>query len=200
MPNATITALLACLALTACGGEGNGDGANRGPSSEAETETEAGAESDKTFEGDGYSFSYPANWEERDPGMGFRFGTPTSETYIGLNNTDLLGVLRAESPVPITDANVDDYTLEFAAAALDLFAGNGGEMLQGPVRVTAGGLPGLRFEGWLNNVDDVRVESRVIWLFEKKTQYFMNCQYTPEHAKEMKQGCDQVEESFQVAQ
>ena len=45
-----------------------------------------------------------------------------------------------------------------------------------------------------------RVESRVnlLLLFDGATEYFLNCQYTPSGAEEMKQGCDQVVESFQV--
>jgi hypothetical protein len=193
---ATITAFLTCLALAACGGEGNGDGR---PSGEADTEAEARAERDKTFADDGYSFSYPANWEEHNPAVRFEGGaTPTSETYIGLSNTDLLGVLANKGPVSITDSNLDSYIPDLATLAFEIFTANGGDLLRGPERVTVGGLPGLRSIGWLLNIDDVRVESRFTWLFDRTTQYSMNCQYTPAHAEEMKRGCDQVERTFQV--
>lgn len=68
----------------------------------------------------------------------------------------------------------------------------------GPTSVTIDGLPGLSWEGSLVNVDGVTVQSRFTSLWDGSTEYWMNCQFTPEHAEEMKRGCDQVEESFQV--
>jgi hypothetical protein len=35
-------------------------------------------------------------------------------------------------------------------------------------------------------------------MYDGKTEYFINCQFAPEAAEEMKQGCEQVAESFQV--
>jgi hypothetical protein len=200
VPKGTITALLACLALTACGGEGNGDEAEGGSSSEAETETEARAESDKTFEGAGYSFNYPAHWKEQHPVVGSGTGTPTAETYIGLDKTNVLGVVVGPGGVSITEANLADYEIDFAATVGEQFILNGGQMTKGAIRAPVNGLPGLAFEGWLINPDGVRVESRPSFIFDGTTQYFMNCQFTAEHAEEMKQGCQQVKESFQVAQ
>ena len=34
--------------------------------------------------------------------------------------------------------------------------------------------------------------------FDGRTEYFLDCEFTPERADEMKQGCEQAVESFHV--
>jgi hypothetical protein len=64
--------------------------------------------------------------------------------------------------------------------------------------VTIDGLPGLRFEASGLDPEGVRVQSRLIFVFDGRTVYALNCQFTPETAEEMKRGCEQVVESLQV--
>jgi hypothetical protein len=73
-----------------------------------------------------------------------------------------------------------------------------GTLTAGPTRVTVGGLPGYSFEGSAVNQDGVRVQQRLITVFEGTTQYVLNCQFAPEAAEEMKRGCDLVVDSFHV--
>jgi hypothetical protein len=159
---------------------------------EAQTRPSRAAKT-KTFEGDGYSFTYPGDWDEQKPDLGTEVGTATSSTRIGLNTTNFLGVVAVGLPASASVAEITDATL---ASARELIEKNGGQVTAGPIPITIGGLLGFRYEGWLITEEGVRVQSRLTWAVDDTHQYFMNCQFTPEHAEEMKRGCDQVEKSF----
>jgi hypothetical protein len=64
--------------------------------------------------------------------------------------------------------------------------------------VTVGGLPGRSFEGSLVSSNGVHVQARLTFAFDGRTEYLLNCEFTPEGAEEMKRGCTQAVESFQV--
>lgn len=203
MPRVTLTVvLLAPLVLTACSGDGDGNGASggagRGESVAGTGIAETEAQAIKTFEGDGYSFSYPEAWQERHPDVGFVVGTPLSETYVGLDDTNILSVVVANGPVSITETNIDDYEPEFLALVSETFAQQGGEVTGGPRQVSVDGLPGVEFEGWVLNVEGIRVDSRLTVAFDGTKQYSMNCQFRPAREDDMMRGCDQVKESFQA--
>jgi hypothetical protein len=174
-------ALAAFLAATpGCGG-GNGAG-------------------DKTYEGDGYSFTYPGEWDEGETGEGSAQAGQaiSSVAFAPGEGADLLNVEVYRVGVSVTEANIDQLSGELAHQVDELLQQADGRLTGGPIRVTLGGLPGFRFDGSLVSVDGVRVQSRLIFVFDGGTEYFLNCQFTPESAAEMKRGCDQVVKSFQV--
>jgi PsbP len=180
----TLVAFLLAAALVAsagCGGGGSGDG-------------------DKTYEGDAFSFTYPQEWDEREGEARFtRPGQQATSVYFGpAEGANVLGLDVGRVGVSITEANVDEISDQFAAELDQTFRQAQGGITKGPTRLTVGGLPALRFEGSSLNPDDVRVRSQVTAVFNGVTQYFLNCQFTPEGAEEMQRGCDQVVESFQV--
>jgi hypothetical protein len=61
------------------------------------------------------------------------------------------------------------------------------------------GLLAIRLEATAINVDGVQTKSHVVLVYDGKTEYYLNCQYTPDGATEMKAGCDQAVASFQVS-
>jgi PsbP len=176
-----VTCVLAASLVTAAGcGGGNGD---------------------DTFEGDGYSFTYPEEWIELEPGeaRGHAGGEAISTTAVGPDEgADVLFVDVYRLRLRVTERIFDEVTRELAAVFAQAFSQAGGRITAGPTRVTVDGLPALRLEGFALSPDDVRVQSRVTAVFDGMTEYALNCQYTPEGAEEMERGCDQVFESFQV--
>ena len=48
------------------------------------------------------------------------------------------------------------------------------------------------------NSDGVPVQTWLTYAFDGRTQYVLDCEFTPERAEEMKRGCEQVVGSFQV--
>jgi hypothetical protein len=179
----TIVASLIVAAAVAAAGCGGGDGAGSG---------------DKTFEGDGYSFTYPGEWDEQEPEAREEGGDTISSAYVGEDNTDVLGVFLYRLRVSITKNNLNVYADDITNQMKETYEHLDGRLIAGPSRVTMDGLPGFRYLGSLVNVDGVRVQARVTRVFDGMTEYYLYCQFTSERAEAMKRGCDQVVESFQV--
>lgn len=174
----TISAVaLVCLALAACGGGGGGG--------------------DKTFEGDGFSFTYPEDWEESD--FDVQFGEQATTAALSPEaGANILLVGAGRQNVPVTEENIDGLSDAFAAQVDQEARKLRGKVTSGPSRMTVGGLPALSFEVSAVNQSGTHTQSQLLLIFDGRTQYFLNCQYTPSGADEMKQGCDQAVESFQA--
>jgi len=157
-------ALLACIALGACGGGGSGD---------------------KTFEREGVSFTYPADWEEREigevtPGAAFITAFAPGE---GLNG--LIFEINEGGP-PVDESNIDAVA-EDVAGALQ-------ESTEGPNRLTVDGLPALRIVSHPQS----GLARQITSVFDGTTAYVFDCGFTPERSDEMQRGCSQALESFKV--
>jgi PsbP len=194
VPKVAIGALVfACLALAACGGgdSGNGDGGS---------ETDGGVATgggEKTFEGDGYSFSYPAEWAGSEP-MSVGGGAFTVAIIPVREGTDGVYVTVSPGTRSVTADNFDrlrDDIIGFVEATI---AQDQGQLTSEPTRATLDGLPALRFEGTVVTVHGDTARFRATTAFDGPTVYHINCQAVPAGADEVNQGCDQVLESFQV--
>jgi hypothetical protein len=170
---------LACVVLSGCGG-GGGDGT-----------------AEKTFDGDGYTFTYPGGWEERDVsaagGEGGRviaLGPP--------EGADILAVGASLLDISVTDENLAEYSRDLVSETDEVFREAGGGVTTSAERTTLAGLPALRFDATATNLDGIETRSHVTLVYDGNIEYFMNCQFTLEHAVEMKRGCDLVERSFQL--
>jgi hypothetical protein len=169
----------AFVASAGCGGDGSGD-------------------EDKTFEGDGYSFTYPGNWDEGEVEARAQSGNTVSSVAFGPSRDSLVNVEVYRLDVAITEENIDEATDELADVIAQTFEQAGGGVTAGPTRTTVDGLPALRFEASALTPDDERVQSRGTLVFDGSTEYYVNCQFTPDRAEEMNSGCDQVLNSFDV--
>jgi hypothetical protein len=161
-----------------------------------------GGGEDNTFEGDGYSFTYPGEWVQGEPGeaAGQTGGEPLSEAAFApeFEGSDNLLVQVYRLKLAVTEGNFDEASDEFATLIGEALRQADGDLTSGPTRVTVGGLPGLSFEGSLVNADGVHVRAWATVAFDGRTEYVLECEFTPERAEEMKRGCNQVLESFQV--
>lgn len=162
-----------------------------------------GAGGDKTFEGDGYSFSYPGDWDE---GTARQEGAASGRSNAAVSPPGSeesfvsTSVAHDALPRPITQANFDDeLPLDVVRSELSKMVEAVGNVLEGdPVRVSHAGLLGLEFRG-SSTGRDPEIHYRNIWLFDGRTQYVINCQFTDARAEEVGQGCDLVLSSFQLS-
>lgn len=179
MPAAGVLLVLAAAGLLAVGcGSGGGD---------------------KTFEGEGYSFTYPGKWHPVEGGGAAEFGDRVSSVTLAPSEGAsglTLNVYRLRGSV--TESNIETIAPEVASVTAEIFHQAGGRTTAGPRRVSGAGLPGFSAEGMAVTPKGVHVQSLVTLLFDGKTEYFVNCQFTPDQAEEMRKGCDQVLGSFQV--
>jgi hypothetical protein len=176
------------IVFAGCGG-GDGDSGNDG--------------GDKTFEGEGYSFTYPEDWRDRTEDIEFsaQAGSEPTTSEVVLapgDRPDVVIVQVGPTSPSITEDNIDELEEEIARVVESGFQQADGQLTAGPTRVTVAGLPPIRLEGTSVTPAGDSVRSRLTLIYDGRNQYAVNCQFTPEGAEEMKRGCDQVEESFQV--
>ena len=145
-----------------------------------------GDSGDNTFEGEGISFTYPEEWEEREavgggtPGAAF---TTAFAPEAGVNNLIFeIGDIGS----PVTESNIDAFADDLAGALE--------ESTEGPTRLTVAGLPALR----IVSHPETDSSRRITQVFDGATGYIFDCGFTSARAEEMKRGCDQAEDSFQV--
>ena len=166
---------LATLALGACGGQ-----------------------EDRRFEADGFAitFEYPEGFEESDDvTINQQQGSEAEESLaVGLDDDNGIIVQRYE-----LKRSIDEDTLDLAKAEFDrLVAGLAPGAAPGQTTEVAG-FPALRYA-------DVPVrsieggESRLVVLFDGRTEYLINCQSTPDKRSEINEACDMAIDSLQRKQ
>jgi hypothetical protein len=104
-------------------------------------------DADKTFDGDGYSFTYPGSWSQREgEARAQRTDIQASSFYFGPGEgVDGLTLDVGRIGFPITESNVDTVSDQFAGEVDAMFRLAQGRMTKGPTRLEVGGLPALRF-------------------------------------------------------
>ena len=166
---------LATLALGACGGEGDG-----------------------RFEADGFTFTfqYPEGFEESDDvAIQQQQGAQAEESLaVGLDDDNGLVVQRYE-----LERSVDEDTLELAKAEFDrLVAGLAPGAAPGETTDVAG-FPALRYSDVpVRSIE--RGQSRLIVLFDGRTEYLINCQSTPDKRSEINEACDMAIDTLERKQ
>jgi uncharacterized RDD family membrane protein YckC len=149
-----------------------------------------------TYRGHGVSFSYPANWsdETAQENTSGSVGNPLWTAAFGPGTQhDLIVVEAYRGDFPVTAQNVDDLMLVISAKVTQA-----GATIHGTdQKITVDGMPGFRIHA-TGTAQGARFESMLVFAFNGATEYFVNCQYTPAKAAEVKSACDQVVGSFQV--
>ena len=148
---------------------------------------------DKTFQGAGYSFSYPGDWEERQPDP----GADSADVQIAPEPGGAgISVGTFEVSEAITAANIDDHGEELIEAATTFLASTRGGTLSPEgdvVSSTVAGLPGVEFEG-----SSAETETRVAWFFDGATTYAVVCRWPSDYGADVDAACDQVLSTFDV--
>ena len=148
---------------------------------------------DKTFQGPGYSFSYPGNWEEREPDP----GADSADVQIAPEPGGAgISVGTFEVSEAITAANIDDHGDELisAAAAFIQSTGAGVASPEGDVASsTVAGLPGVEFAG-----SSAEAETRVAWFFDGTTTYAVVCRSPSDSDADVDAACDKMLSTFDV--
>ncbi|HEX9716792.1 MAG TPA: RDD family protein [Actinomycetota bacterium] len=151
-----------------------------------------------TYDCHGVEFTYPSSWSEIDDVEISSTGNLEFADVVGLdplNNVELQGYLLRQ---PVDDSNVDRFEREVSQVADQLAAAVSGRVTGGPTRVEIGGLSGfrLRVEG---SYGGQPLTVTGVALFRGTTQYFLECQFTPDHARDIRAGCRQVMRTFRAS-
>jgi hypothetical protein len=165
------------------------------------------------YKGHGITFSYPATWTKELPGeMAQMVGTPLWQEWLMVGNpadltaypsgmvTDLVVLLAFRMPIAITPANFGRYVPALNAALTQFVTEAGATMRVPPARTKLGKLPALRLEVETTAPDGSPVISRLVIGFNKRTEYFLNCQHgvASTLAADVMGGCDTISRTFRV--
>jgi uncharacterized RDD family membrane protein YckC len=156
----------------------------------------------KTYRGHGVSFDYPAGWQEANKvqvGATAGGGNALWRTAVrvGTDEVSMVIVEAYRLGAPVTAENLAEVKPEAATAVRQLVEQGGGAVQGGPEDLTVGGLPALRFRV-TTTVGATPVESTLVLVFDRTTEYFLNCQHARHKAAEVQRGCDQVLRTFKV--
>lgn len=151
-----------------------------------------------TYDCHGVAFTYPSSWSVIG-GAGIpHSGNLEFGEVVGLdplNNVEVQGYRLSK---PVDDSNANRLEREMSQAADQLAAAVSGKVTGGPTRVEVGGLPGfrLRVEG---SYAGQPLTVTGVALFRGTTQYFLECQFTPDHARDIRAGCRQILRTFRAS-
>jgi hypothetical protein len=195
-----LAALLILAGVDALRSPADGESAAT-PSTPASVDVDGTIEA-KSFEGDGYSFTYPGEWTRKadDVRSAESFWTAFAPDAAAPNFAwDLSTVFSPGSDVLVLRAMPQRESEQELDPFLDVLGGGDldrwGELVLGPTHdVTVAGLPALRAVVRLRGEDRVTLRETVI--FGTAMRYFLMCRF---NSAEMERGCDQVEETFEVA-
>jgi len=178
-----------------------------------------------TFKGHGLTFSYPGSWIEIPATFETQIGTPLWTESIGpvpqvtppapadpsqpqptptpqspATHLALVTLAAYHISVAITPRNIGRFKRNIAATVAQIAAQTHGQVESGPIRVNLARLPGYRFRLTVQLTDGTTIQSRIVFVFRKKTEYFFNCEYPQNdpQAAEIESGCDQVMQSFRL--
>jgi hypothetical protein len=154
---------------------------------------------EKVFEGSGVRFEYPADWRAIDEVTSrATLGEPLSRIVVGIDGANFVLVSTYRVTADITEGNVDDYVAQAVGEIGDAIREGGGRLTEEPTRIPLGELPAVRLRASGSNPDGVAVIDTIVVAFRGTTEYFVNCQHTPDHAEEIGKGCDRIVETFEV--
>ncbi len=154
------------LGAAACGGGGN-----------------------ETFdaEGIGITFEHPSDFDRLEK---IRFGRQAgaqaaARAGVGLDVDNAIIVSRYDLQATVTAGNLATFKAEVDRVI--------GQLAGKPVsgrRITYGSLPGYEYEVSLD--DPPGATSRLALLFDRRTEYLVNCQSTPEKRDQIEEACRQA--------
>jgi hypothetical protein len=140
------------------------------------------------FEHPGFdiTFSYPTALRTSELALGSTAGARQSaQAGIGIDRDNVIYVSRYDLRRPVTSANVAGVRGEVDGVIGKL----AGKPIAG-APVAYGGFPGYRYRLSLGAPEGG--VSRLYVLFDKKVEYFFNCQSTPETRDQIDRACDQA--------
>jgi uncharacterized RDD family membrane protein YckC len=140
-------------------------------------------------------FEYPGSWSVVRDVRVMTTGNLEFADIVGLDPVNNVELQAYRLSQPIDRGNITQAQQEVLAVAKQFAEALSGTVADGPRRIEMGGLPGysIRIEGRYAG-QPLTLEGVV--LARGTTQYFLECQYTPDHAGEIRSGCEQVMRTF----
>lgn len=159
----------------------------------------ASAQAIRDCQADGVSFGYPPGLHLvslRARALGS--SVPLCRTALFIGTSDGIIVEAYALPRAVNAGNFATITSLLRRQVPGIFRQVGGAAQTEPRRITVGGLLALKVRGSGRSADGVRTDSTLVFAYDGRTEYFINCQHTQQHAAQVKRACDQVLSTFRA--
>ena len=141
----------------------------------------------------GIAFDHPAGWRQAPARVRIANPNLLCRTALFIGQSDAILI----EAYPLTgDVTARQFATAVTRNTARLLAQIGGAIQTGPRPITLGGLPALEIRGTGLSFSGARIHSTLVFAHNATTIYFINCQNTPEHAAQVKNGCDQILRTF----
>lgn len=186
-----IAVLVGLVVAAGCGGEDTAE--PQATESAAPTEAQPG---NTLVKGDGYTFEYPEKLEPSE--VEFLENSPgeIEQNALFAGDFDLVAVILYELEPSVEPDEVEEYTKAYDSSYRELVRNTKGTIASGPAEIELDGIPGLRYTGTTGLKGGGTAETKTTILFDGDVQYYFECQWTPKHARTIKQACDVVLDTF----
>lgn len=163
-----------------------------------------GTSNEKSYESHGISFHYPKSWKRA------KFSGLSAQNASGVwseafkprssSKADMVFITEYRTPVAITKKNRSSYSDDVASSVASVAKQAEGSLVAGPTLVSMGGLPGYGFRISAKTVSGLSSESRILLVWNGKTEYYLNCQHKVDgrFATEIERGCRTIESTFEL--
>jgi hypothetical protein len=154
-----------------------------------------------TYRAHGVSFNYPTSWIEgssKDVGTGGDADELWSTSFspvTGPDVVDIVSVTAYRGRFPATAAELNAFMPSLVSLVEQRFERSGGAAHGAPEELTMAGLPGVRFRA-TSGIRGIAFQTTLVFAFTKRTEYLVQCQYTPPRSAEIQRGCDQIVRTF----
>jgi uncharacterized RDD family membrane protein YckC len=142
-------------------------------------------------------FEYPASWPVLTDVKVTTTGNLQFADVVGLDAVNNVELQAYRLNQALDRSNIAQSQQEVSAAATQLAEALSGTITDGPRRIEMGGLPGfsIRIDGQYGG-QPFTIEG--VFLAQGTTQYFLECQFTADHASEIRAGCEHIMRTFRA--
>ncbi len=196
--NAPILATAAfAILLAGCSASG---GVNDDSASPKATTT-TGVES--SYAENGITLDYPSDWEALDQ-AGATTSTGGNELWTQgfgpeASGSNVVIVSAYQLKLDVGDVPPEQLKTEIEATLDQLAQQAGGSRVGELEEASLGSLTGFQATINAESAEGAPVQSRVVFGFDRDTEYFINCQYEPSAKAQILGGCDTMQQTFAVA-
>ena len=162
-------------------------------------DTDDDAPSGQTYDDNGVTFTYPSDWDELNAQSGTQTTGSTQlwTATVGPSQSDLVNLSAYQLSLEVNEGNIDDVESEIDQVIRGLVEQASATITSGPERTTIAGLPAYKYEWDGVQVSSGEKSSEVYLVFNEKTEYFFNCQFSDEAEQEVLAGCHMILDTFE---
>ena len=169
----------------------------------ASPESAASTAGQSSYADNGIALEYPSNWQALDQ-AGATTSTGGNELWTQgfgpeASGSNVVIVSAYQLKLDVGDVPPEQLKTEIETTLDQLAQQAGGSRVGELEEASLGSLSGFQATINAESAEGAPVQSRVVFGFDRDTEYFLNCQYEPGARAQILGGCDTMQETFTVS-